>query len=187
MVHMNITVVWCMWGINCSVSTNSLYISLYIYNTCKCKEWYTELVSATAKFSWWNSVYGQILCILLYALKLGLLAFMVIIMATFIWNTWTNATVSLFDGVNLFCWTVSYDHVCVSVYVCFMIICLWDGCLSSERRQYEQFKKHNLKSFPLSFWGPGRFGCQATLGKSFQLSHFELDGPLCCPGLNYLD
>lgn len=42
----------------------------------------------------------------------------------------------------------------------------------------------SLRSTPLnpflSLRGPARFGCLATLGKSFQLRHFQLDGLHCC-------
>lgn len=107
---------------------------------------------------------------------------MIIIMATFTWNMNKSQFFPLWWFAGCF-----HDQVCVSVYVRFMIMCLWDGCLSSERRQCEQSEKHNLKSFPLSFRGPGRFGCQATLGKSFQLIHFELDGLYCRRGPNHPD
>ena len=101
--------------------------------------------------------------------------FRAIITLTF---SWMPVFPSLMVWIN-FAGFVFYDHVCVNVYVRFMIMCSWDGCLSSERRKCEQFKKHSLKSSPLSFWGPGRFGCQATFGKRSQLSHFELDGSHC--------
>lgn len=96
---------------------------------------------------------------------------MKMIMATFAWNMEQKNNSFLFAGLK------RHDHA--SVYVRFTIMWSWDGCLASEWRQCEQFKKHNLKSFPLSFWGPGRFCCQATLGKSFQLIHLELDGLYC--------